>query len=501
MIPSMPIRSNLPPGVVSPTTTPATSTPAAPTTPATPARPASWTGPAGPMPRDAFNVVANTLRHAGPSNFELVPGRYPDAVPLTTVLGAIGASPQGQAALGKVLDELKGKTGVEVPAEVRSAVLSNPAALTKAMELTPGQLSNGIGALNTAYQAGKIKKGEPAPLLLPQHFDLGQLDQVDAPRPRSELKELAPGLFQGDLPSATSDQQVKRNRVMAEVFGRLSNNASLPEGEKFSVTHGGKQFTKLDDFARQLKADGYEVNVTFDQRIANFSNLKTVVPGSTPPKFLDVPAPLMIRTGLKDALGQEAVVPAVHSEMIVSIKAGPNARGPKFDADLKFYQGVSGTGFFPCNVHADPSWCGRSTKDSLSGAKALEAISVAGAFTDVVNTTARAKNLYADGYGITGVCNDSVAVVQQALTGHADAYPLLMKDEVLYGALKERLNDADKADDPAYQAIRKAMRELPSDVRHNDSQKARALASLPWAAGQEPFVSSENARRILASLL
>lgn len=497
----MPIRNN-PTGPQIPATTNTTpTTPAAPATPAapsTPARPANWTGPAGPAVRDAFNTVNNAVRNAGPSDFDMVPGRYPDAVPLPVVLAAVGQSPQGQAALGKVLDDFKAKTGIEVPSETRAAVLSNPSALTKAMEVTPGQLSGGIVALNGAYQSGKIKKGEPAPQLLPQHFDLSQLDNIDAPRPKSEMKQLAPGLFQGDLPSATSDQQIKRNRVMAEVFGRLSNNASLPADQQFSVKHGGKEFTSLDAFAKQLSADGYEVNVSFDQRIANFSNLKTTVPGSNPPQYLDVPAPLMVKTGIKDGLGKEAVVPAVHSEMIVSIKAGPNAKGPKFDADLKFYQGVSGTGFFPANVHADPSWCGRVSHDQLSGAKALEAISVAGAFTDVVNTTAKKMNLYADGYGITGVCNDSVAVVQQAITGRADAYPLLMKDEVLYGALKERLSDANKADDPAYKAIRKAMRELPSDIRHNESQKRRALASLPWAAGKEPFVSSEEARRILS---
>lgn len=494
----MPIRSNLPGVTVPSTTTPAApSTPTAPATPASPGRPGAWSGPAGPTPRDAFNVVANTLRNTGPSNFEMIAGRYPDAVPLTTVLGSIGNSPQGQAALGKVLDDLKMKTGVDVPPELRAAVLSNPAALTKAMELTPGQLSGGIAGLNAAYQSGKIKKGEPAPNLLPQQFDLSKMDDVVAPRPKLEMKELAPGLFQGDLPSTTSDQQLKRNRVLAEVFGRLSNNASLPDGERFSVTHNGKQFTQLDAFATQLEADGYEVNVSFEQRIANFSNLKTTVPGSSPPKYLDVPAPLMIKTGMKDALGKEAVVPAVHSEMVVSIKAGPNARGPKFEADLKFYQGVSGTGFFPCNTTASPAWCGKSQQASLTGDQALKAISVAGAFTDVVNKTAKEKNLYADGYGVTGVCNDSVAIVQQAVTGRADAYPLLMKDAVLHDALAERLSDANKADDPAYKAIRKAMRELPSDVRANESQKRRALASLPWAAGKEPFASSEEARRIL----
>ena len=130
--------------------------------------------------------------------------------------------------------------------------------------------------------------------------------------------------------------------------------------------------------------------------------------------------------------------------------------------------------------------------------QALQALSIAGAFTDVVNTTAREQNLYADGYGITGVCNDSVAVVQQAMMGHADAYPLLMKDAVLYGAVNELLNNADKSDDPALATIRQAMKDLPSDVVANDSAKRRALASLPWAAGKEPFASSEDARRILS---
>lgn len=488
-----------------PGTTPqvrSTTTPARPARSTTPVatstnQPAGWT-PGAARPRPVATVTANALRNAGPSNFELAPGRYPDAVPLPTVLNAMAGSPQGQAALNQVLDGLQAKTGVAVPPDVRAAVLSNPAALTKAMELTPGQLSNGILAMNGAYQAGKLKAPEPPKQLLPQQFDLAKLDQVAAPRPQSTMKELAPGLFQGDLPSAASDQQVLRNRVLAETFGRLANNPSLPPGERFSVTHGGKEFTSLEAFARQLQADGYEVQVTFEQRIANFSNLKTVVPGSSPPQYLDVPAPLMVKTGLKDALGKEAVVPAVHSEMIVSIKGGPDAKGPKFDADLKFYQGTSGTGFFPCNVHAEPSWCGRVNQGTVTGADALKAIAVAGAFTDVVNTTAKAMNLYADGYGVTGVCNDSVAVVQQAVTGKATQYPLLMRDEVLYGALKERLSDADKSDDPAYRAIRKAMRELPTDLRRNDSQKERALASLPWAAGREPFVSSEEARRILS---
>ncbi|GMU59977.1 MAG: hypothetical protein AMXMBFR34_17400 [Myxococcaceae bacterium] len=474
--------------------------PAATTTPSTPAgepAPRGWS-PRGAATARVAGTVSNALKSAGPSSMEMLPGRYPDAVSFPTVLKAVGNSPQGQAALKEVLDGIKAKTGVEVPAELRAAVLANPEALTKALEVTPGQLSGGILGMNAAYQAGKLKAPAESPKLLPQKFDLKDLASLDVARPKSELKELAPGLFQGDLPSAATDAQVKQNRVLAEVFHRLAGNASAADGQKFEVTYNGKSFSTLSDFTAALKKDGYEVNVRFDERIANFSNLKTAVPGTNPPKFVDVPAPLMIKTGIKDAGGKEALVPAVHSEMIISLKPGPNTKGPKFEAELKYYQGVSATGFFPANVHADPSWCGRKTVGEASGDKALKAIKLAGAFTDLVNTTAKDKHLYAAGYGVTGVCNDSVAVVQQALTGKASQYPLLMKDSVLMGEIDKRLSDANRADDATFKSLRNAIKDLPSDTRMTPSTKARALASLPWTEGKEPFQSSVDARRILS---
>ncbi|MEW6432766.1 MAG: hypothetical protein AB1730_14775 [Myxococcota bacterium] len=484
-------------------TTPRTIRDTPPASSPTPGTPAAEPASRGWTPRAATNArvaatVSNALKSAGPSNMELIPGRYPDAVSLPAVLKAMGASPQGQAALGKVLDGIKARTGVEVSPELRAAVLANPEALTKALELTPGQLSGGILAMNAAYQAGKLKPAAPAPNLLPQKFDLKDLASVDAPRPKSEMKELAPGLFQGDLPSTTPDAQVKTNRVVAEVFQRLAGNASAADGQKFEVTYGGKSYSRLEDFTAALKRDGYQVSVRFDERIANFSNLKTVVPGTNPPKFVDVPAPLMIKTGIRDASGKEALVPAVHSEMVISIKSGPNTKGPRLDADIKYYQGVSSTGFFPANVHAEPSWCGKKTVAEASGDKALQAIHLAGAFTDLVETTAKAKNLYAEGYGVTGVCNDSVAVVQQALTGKADQYPLLMKDSVLMGEIDKRLGDSNTSDDATFKSLRNAIRELPSDTRKTPSTKARALASMPWPEGKEPFQSSVEARRILS---
>ena len=498
------------PGSPQPVAPSGPATPAAPAAPATPAAPANpaWGAGGTPRPADAFggagaNVAGRVgdalnrgLSHVGPSSFELVPGRY-EAVGLPQLLQQLGSSPQGQAMAEKVLADLKARTGVEVPAEVKAAILANPTAVTRAFELTPDALAGGLAALNAAHKAGKVPAIPPRAELLPRSFDLGNLDALALPRPESHLKELAPGLYQGDLPSAASDAQVKTNRVVAEVLHRLSRNASAASGEKFEVKYAGHTFTRLDNFLEALQRDGYQVDVTFQQRIANFANLKTAVPGTTPPKFVDVPATLMVKTGFVDSTGKEAIVPSAHSEMIVAIRSGPGTKGPKLDADVKFYQGVESTGFFACNVHAEPKWCGRVNHTSLDGARALEAVKLAGLFTDVVGRTAKDLGLYAEGYGLTGVCNDSVAVVHQAMTGTAKEYPLLMKDELLLNELHKRLSDGVRRDDPSYRKLAQAIRDLPSDTKPNATARDRALASMPWPAGQEPFQSSVEARKIL----
>ncbi len=474
-----------------PTDRPATTTPTVPTTPA--ASP-GWSpaAPLTPTSAAALEAIRRLIQTppspsvGGATDFDLVPGRYPDAVPLPVVLKALSASPQGQAMVGKVLDQLTEKTGIPVPKAMRDAAMTHPEQATRAFEVTPQQLSAGMQAVNAGYHAGKLKQVEPRTFALPAKVDLAKLDDVAWTRPQPEMKELAPGLFQGDLPSTTPDADLKRSTLMAEVFQRLSSG-------DMEVTYGGKDYSKLGDLLGALKADGYEVNVSFQQRIANFANLKTQVGG----QMVDVPTPLMVKTGIADPMGREAIVPSAHSEMVVSLRAGPNTRGPKLDADLKYYQGVSGTGFFPVGAFAEPKWCGKSTLATLEGQKALDAVALAGTFTDVVQQSAKALNLYADGYGMTGVCNDSVAVIEQAMTGKAHEYPLLMKDSTLLPELEKRLSDGDRSDDAAIRTLKKAIRDLPSDVRPNATLRERAKASIPWEPGQEPFQSTVDARKIL----
>jgi hypothetical protein len=285
---------------------------------------------------------------------------------------------------------------------------------------------------------------------------------------------------------------------MAEILDRLAQNATAATGNVFTVEHGGRTSTTLDDFLAALVADGYTVDAVVTHRIADFCALKTKAPDG---RILDVPAAALVKTGIKDKDGNEAIVPGVHSEIVFRIRSSATTTGAKIDADVKWYQGVSGTGFFPCDIMRKSPWTGMVESARLDQPQALRAAALAGVFADVVVDASDRKRLANDGYGITGVCNDSVAVVEQAVLGRNTAYPLLMRDKELLPEIDRRLSNADADTTAKLQALRAAIVAVPSDDRKNASAAQRALASIPWPAGQEPFASTQEARRILAGAM
>lgn len=432
------------------------------------------------------------------SALELVPGRYPDAVSLPTMLKKLGSTPEGQAVVKGLLEKFTAQTGIPVPPAMVSAVLAKPERLVDVLVARPDQLAAGVDVVNLAYKSGKIADLPPMSRKLPATFDMANLASAPHARGPMEPKQLVPGLYQGDLPSDLTDAQAKQNMVMAEVLDRLASNASAPAGEKFRVKYGNKTYSRLDSFLKALVADGHTVEARVVHRVANFADLKTRAPDGT---WLDVPAALLVKTGVTkkgaDGLEEEAMVPTVHSELVFSIKRGPNTKGPGFDADVKWYQGISGTGFFPADLAKTPAWCGGKVADTFTGSQALDAAYLAGLFSDMINDVAAAQKLAVGGYGITGVCNDSVAAVQHALTGRSTAFPLLMRDESVEGELSARVEDKDKRDDAGYKRLAKSVKAVPSDAVANDSSRARALESMPWTAGTEPFAKTERSRVIL----
>ena len=353
-------------------------------------------------------------------------------------------------------------------------------------------MSLGVDALNAAHKAGKIPSTPKREQILGERFDFAKLDQVTYKRPADALEEIAPGILRGHRNSSLSDAKAKMNTVTAEVFDRLAGNRELDKNERFEVSHGNSTFTRIDTFLDALRKDGHQVKVSIRHRVANFAGLMTKLPNGD---IADVPAALMVKTGVKDAQGKEAVVPAVHSEVIIEIESSDASKHEKIDAELKWYQGISATGFFAMGIGHEPEWCGDKTSDTYTGDDAQRAIELAGVFGDVVNQVT--DGLVASGYGVTGVCNDSVSVIQQAMSGRAVAYPLLMRDETVSPHLEGLLKDQSTRGDPLVRDLLKSIADLPSDVGANASQKERAEASLPYAPGEEAFTSTVHARETL----
>jgi hypothetical protein len=441
-----------------------------------------------------------TTLPSGPSLFELRPGVQQDAVSLPTILQQLVGSPQVDAFVQGLATEIKQKLGVDVAPAMIAAARANPERVVDMLAFSPNQMRAGFNALHTHHQLTTPAPTSTQPThsksrQLPQRFDTADLDTVAITRSAGDLKQLAPGLWRGDVPNASmSDAAAKQNIVLAEIVDRLADNAGRPPKERFVVEHQGGRYTSLPHFIEALMGDGYTVEAKITHRVADFVGLKTRAPDGT---IIDVPVAAMVKTGVKDARGREAVLPGVHSEVVFSIRAGTHSSDPKLEGDIKWYQGVPNTGFFPCDTMRKSSWTGTTTAATIPAQDGLKAITLAGILADVIQDVSHKEGLAMAGYGVTGVCNDSVAILQQAMTGQVTGYPLFMRDAVLLKEIDLRLKDSNRTDDSALKTLKAAIAAVPSDDVPNTTSTARALSSIPWPAGQAPFFSTEAAREIL----
>jgi hypothetical protein len=456
-----------------------------------------------PTPGGLTVLGARLASPTGPSLLELRPGIQADAVSLPTILRQMAHAPHINALVDTLVAEVSSNYGIEVPPTLIAAARATPERIVDLLAFSPKQMRAGFEALHARHRLTSATSSSPAQpshtksRQLPQHLDTATLGALPIVRSRGDLTELAPGLWRGDVPNAgLSDAQAARNIALAEIIDRLADNAGKAAADCFVVTHLGQRFSSLPTFIEALQRDGYSIEATFTHRVADFAALKTRAPDGT---ILDVPLAAMVRTGVKDAAGREAVLPSVHSEVVFSIRAGAQSTPPTLEGDIKWYQGVPNTGFFPCETMRKSTWTGSSTAATLATPDAVRAMTMAAVLADVIQDVARHEGLAMSGYGMTGVCNDSVAIVQQAMTGRVTAYPLFMRDALLLTELDRRLQGASAAEGDVLRSVRAAIVAVPSDARRNATSSARALASIPWPAGRAPLSSTELAREILTT--
>lgn len=417
----------------------------------------------------------------------------PCTATLGDVIGAATSSPEGKAWAAKMLGTLAAEAGHPLSDEQIAGLLADPSAADKLLVVSVPQVVEAAKGLNAASDAHGGADIKPPAYKLPQTVDFADAaSYMDATR--SAPTKVAGNVFYNDRPSdpsLVSDAQIKSNRAVAEILTRLSMNVGKARADQFTVTYKGHAHRTVDSLLRDLSAHGNTVTAKVNQRIANFIDLSMQKPDGT---FCDVKAAVSIKTGLKDAAGNDIVVPATHSGLFVDI------HGPDVDSTVAWFQGIDGTGFFPEGTSTRQAWVGGKDVEGYTGAQARKAVSAAGLWTSAVNDVVVEKKLPGGGYARTGICDDSVAMIQKLVTGRTTIYPLSMDHDLMGEYLDRKIAEGGPLAGK-YQTLRDTMNALPSDVGTDSTQPARVLNSIPWGPGATPFPEADAARAALGAMV
>jgi hypothetical protein len=424
--------------------------------------------------------------------FELVPGFAPGAIGLSRALGLVGAESGPASAIIALMRAIESSTGLRpseaFDLEMTMAALTNGIFTVPLMQLS--ELCNSFFAKHRF--TGFPRNAPPRQNRLPAQFDFADLPSLQIPRAQLAMSDISDVLRVGELPSPTPGDRLLRNQVMAEILHRLSENLNQPGA--FSVVLHGQTHASLDSLFIGLSEASIDISVRFTSRVADIFPLHFQV-GE---KLVPVPIPLLIQTGLTDVHGNEALVPATHSEMLIATK-GRLGNGMSFDSACRFVHSTEGVGFFAAETTAPSAWLGGTKSNLYSGENAMRAIGAAASVMSTMQTMAAARQRRFDSAGVS-LCNDVIALLEQVVTGRTQQYPLLLDRTRILDELTKR--------EGRWAQLAEVFSALPSDAstgkatvdavaQARRSAATRALASMPWPKGREAVYSSVEARRIL----
>ncbi len=323
----------------------------------------------------------------------------------------------------------------------------------------------GLGLTSKAQGLGLFEQPDveqPAPK--ETHFKVDDLLAAGCNPERASFKpvhESIPGLGTGSY----ADYRVPACKVVrSQQFAEVLNNLALDNGS--TVTHEGTTYTTIADVAEALIAAGHHIVITNDRFYADFMGLDF--------NGAAVKAPLWIDTGVPAGDGTLAM-PSPHTHHTVVVT------GPLVDVQVMYYMGVSGGVSFRADVNQRSPWTGGRTLRTYDSANdpssVVTALETAGKLRAKWNAEALAANMPALGYGLLGVCNDSTAVIEQALHGESTIFPLS------HPPVEGEQGDWDEMDT--------LLASIPSDVDPaNPSLDAldRIRTTLPWEKSSDsPF--------------
>ena len=334
---------------------------------------------------------------------------------LEQVLAKIGESREAVAAVSEIAATVSQRLGHPISAEEFVTRIKDPRTVQELFSVRVHDLAAGFAMAQTVADTRGSVVTEDS-YRLPKRVSLREAPTyLDAAH--GEPEQIYGNLYRYAIPSGIRAEEVKLRSAFGETLDRLALNPSMAEEDRFCVVYRGAEHSDFDAFVDSLVQSGHHIEMDVSNEVADFVHLMARKADGT---FREVQTDVRIRTGYFTSEGAEIIIPAVHSHLIFRVG------GPDVSTAVEFYQGTYGTHFYPSLVVRGESWVGLRNSASYCGGKAIKALRASALYLDVLQGICREDALFAGGYGQSGVCNDSVAVIEMLLNGRATVYPLLV---------------------------------------------------------------------------
>jgi len=354
----------------------------------------------------------------------------------------------------------------------------------------------------------------------------GKYDPDDRSFPPSAPinERLLPGLHigKGDLKCTHTKREGIEHRLLCVLLNKLCHNyyklsCNQPMEDCFKVVCNGKECAFPEELIQGLEDTGHTVKVCPRVIISNFGMQFCVKEEDG--SFTTIPTSVFLRTGIeRSSDSKPAYFAAPHGGMDVNISGPLIGKGTR-PAWLQFYVSIGGLTCFHPDEDQDAPWAAKtSLADLYSRKDAIRAIRMCAIVSTTFNRIATEFNLPFGGYGILGMCNDSSTLIDFALRGQTNSYPLLstgrylnhivsylikFKEELSSLSGKSVGDSGSKVVEPVINDILcliKSTSQLPSDLHISPATLIGMSSRYDKSYGESVFQSTADAKTILREM-
>ena len=251
------------------------------------------------------------------------------------------------------------------------------------------------------------------------HYD-PHSKKLPAPKPIDDrvLPDLCTGY--GDTLCTHTQREILYNRLLSVLLNRLSSNYLADNGQEEFVVglEDGREIRKTEDLVSAIIDMGHQVEVVVTSHVTTFGlGLCLREEDGT---FTQIPLAAMVENGYADKKDRKAYTALPHGGLNLMIH-GPLLR----NVHIQHFISIEGLCAWASNHNADVPWirdveCG----ERLKGRQAIPAVRLAAMQTLIISTVGAQLGLPHGGYGLTGVCNDTAAWLEQSIFGSTHVYPI-----------------------------------------------------------------------------